>query len=67
MTAACPFCGSEDVEQVAAWGGQIITSQAHCRACGTYFEVVRDSFAGPAGSDGSMREPVWTTSSEDDR
>lgn len=40
----CPFCGSADVELVGAWGGQLITSQARCRACNTYFEAVRDAF-----------------------
>lgn len=50
MTAepvACPFCGSDDVEQVAPWGGQIITSQLRCRDCNTYFEAVREDFAAP--------------------
>ncbi len=42
--AACPFCGSTDVETVAAWGGQLITSQARCRSCNTYFEALRDVF-----------------------
>jgi len=41
----CPFCNSTDVELVARWGGQIITSQCRCRACNTYFEAVRDDFA----------------------
>ncbi|MGH2872451.1 MAG: hypothetical protein ACRDL5_08310 [Solirubrobacteraceae bacterium] len=41
---ACPFCGSDRVEAVAAWGGQLITSQWRCRACGTYFEALRDAF-----------------------
>ena len=41
---ACPHCGSTDVETVGAWGGQLITSQARCRGCNTYFEVVRDAF-----------------------
>ncbi|HEY1277340.1 MAG TPA: hypothetical protein VGF25_20705 [Thermoleophilaceae bacterium] len=42
---ACPFCGSEDVEVIAPWGGQIITSQCRCRACEGYFEAIRDDFA----------------------
>ena len=42
---ACPFCESTDVEVVAPWGGQIITSQCRCRACNTYFEAIRDDFA----------------------
>jgi C4-type Zn-finger protein len=40
----CPFCESADVEEVAPWGGQIITSQMRCTACNTYFEYVRDDF-----------------------
>ena len=40
----CPFCDSPDVEHVAQWGGQIITRQVRCRACNTYFEVVREDF-----------------------
>lgn len=44
MTLTCPFCGSEDVEPIGAWGGQIITSQVRCRACNTYFEAIRGEF-----------------------
>ena len=40
----CPFCDSADVEDVAQWGGQLITRQARCRRCNTYFEVVREDF-----------------------
>ena len=40
----CPFCGSTDVETVAAWGGQLITGQVRRRTCNTYFEVVREAF-----------------------
>ena len=58
----CPFCGSEDVEVVAPWGGQIITSQVRCRACNTYFEAIRGEFE-------AIRDEFepWTTSSADDR
>jgi hypothetical protein len=45
---ACPFCESDDVEQVSPWGGQIITCQLRCRSCNTYFEAVRDDFAPPS-------------------
>jgi transposase-like protein len=44
----CPFCDASDVEQVAQWGGQIITGQWRCRACGSYFEALRDDFDDPA-------------------
>jgi hypothetical protein len=45
----CPFCESADVEEVSAWGGQIITRQMRCRACASYFEAIRDDFVTPAG------------------
>jgi transposase-like protein len=41
---ACPFCSAESAERVGQWGGQIITSQWRCRACGSYFEAVREDF-----------------------
>jgi transcriptional regulator NrdR family protein len=44
----CPFCESADVEEVSAWGGQIITRQMRCRACESYFEAIRDDFVRPA-------------------
>jgi len=40
----CPYCDSERVELVSAWGGQIITSQVRCQSCGTYFEGLRKDF-----------------------
>jgi hypothetical protein len=44
----CPFCSSPEVERVAQWGGQIITAQWRCTACGSYFEAVRDDFDDPS-------------------
>jgi rubredoxin len=44
----CPFCGADDAEQVGQWGGQIITAQWRCRACGSYFEALRPDFDDPA-------------------
>jgi len=41
----CPFCDSPEVEQVSAWGGQLMTSQMRCRACNSHFEAVREDFA----------------------
>jgi hypothetical protein len=61
----CPFCDSADVELVAPWGGQIITSQMRCRACSTYFEAIRDEFDGVPGE--SEATPSWMTKSADDR
>ena len=47
VSVTCPFCESPDVEDVAQWGGQIITRQVRCRSCNTYFEAVRDDFDDP--------------------
>jgi transposase-like protein len=44
----CPFCDAASVERVAQWGGQMITAQWRCRACGSYFEALRDAFEDPA-------------------
>jgi hypothetical protein len=41
---SCTFCESTDVETVAAWGGQLITTQLRCRGCNTYFEALRVDF-----------------------
>ena len=43
----CPFCEAADVERVAQWGGQMITAQWRCRACGSYFEALREDFEDP--------------------
>ncbi len=53
----CPFCDSEQIELVSAWGGQRITSQVRCRLCGTYFEAVGEDFdARPDAALGPDRE-----------
>ena len=46
MSAAptCPFCDAATVERVAQWGGQMITAQWRCQACGSYFEALREEF-----------------------
>jgi hypothetical protein len=44
---ACPFCDARDVERIAQWGGQMITSQWRCRACGSYFEALREELDDP--------------------
>lgn len=54
----CPFCDSGEVERVAQWGGQIITAQWRCIACGSYFEAVREDF-----DDDSTRTPDRSSSS----
>jgi transposase-like protein len=53
---SCPFCDARDVERVAQWGGQIITSQWRCKRCHTYFEAVRDDFEAP----GEGAQPAGT-------
>jgi transposase-like protein len=42
MRPACPFCDARDVERIGQWGGQMITSQWRCLACGSYFEALRE-------------------------
>ena len=39
---ACPFCEATDAELVSLFGSQLLTSQYRCRACGSYFEAVRE-------------------------
>ena len=46
---ACPFCDAPDTERVGLWGGQIVTSQWRCGACGSYFEALRDDFTDAHG------------------
>ena len=43
-TPTCPFCDAATVERVAQWGGQMITAQWRCEACGSYFEALREEF-----------------------
>jgi len=38
----CPFCASPDSELVSLFGSQLLMSQRRCRACGSYFEAVRE-------------------------
>jgi hypothetical protein len=40
----CPFCESDNTERVGQWGGQMITAQWRCVACGSYFEAIRTEF-----------------------
>lgn len=40
----CPFCEATGAERIGQWGGQMITAQWRCSACGSYFEAVRDDF-----------------------
>ncbi|UGS35549.1 PaaD family protein [Capillimicrobium parvum] len=49
----CPFCDAADAERVGQWGGQIITAQWRCRACGSYFEALREDFDDAPGSSAS--------------
>lgn len=38
---SCPWCGSADVEQIAAYGSMLMTAQWYCNACHSPFERVR--------------------------
>jgi hypothetical protein len=61
MSAAprCPFCDGAEPELVGRWGGQMITAQWRCSACGSYFEAIRDSFdARPDREPGQATPPA---------
>jgi acyl-CoA thioester hydrolase len=61
-TPACPFCEATATELVGQWGGQIITAQWRCRACGSYFEAVREAFADASGPfDSDLPDPARIT------
>ena len=55
----CPFCDAGVTERVGQWGGQIITAQWRCQDCGSYFEALRDEFAGTGGDDVREERPAW--------
>ncbi|MBI5029602.1 MAG: hypothetical protein HZB51_03685 [Chloroflexi bacterium] len=38
---ACPFCDSIDVEMIALFGQQMMTSQYYCHNCHSVFEAVK--------------------------
>ena len=48
----CPFCDAAEVERIAQWGGQIVTSQWRCARCGSYFEALREDFDDPVPREG---------------
>jgi len=37
----CPWCGSDDVERVGAFGPQLASEQYLCRVCHSPFERIR--------------------------
>jgi hypothetical protein len=43
----CPWCGSDQVEQVGMVGPTVMTSSWICTACHTPFERIRDRRPGP--------------------
>jgi YbgC/YbaW family acyl-CoA thioester hydrolase len=55
----CPFCDAGDTETVGQWGGQMITAQWRCRACNSYFEAIREEFAGAPASITIRRRIEW--------
>ena len=38
----CPFCDADRPELISLFGSQLLLSQYRCRACGTYFEGLRE-------------------------
>jgi transposase-like protein len=47
----CPFCDAERPELVSIFGSQLLLSQYRCRACGTYFEGLRQNESEVADGD----------------
>ena len=43
----CPWCGSDQVEQVGMVGPTVLTASWICAACHTPFERIRDRRPGP--------------------
>ncbi len=41
VSIPCPFCGSDDSDPFATFGGQASTAQYYCNACRTVFEALR--------------------------
>ena len=39
---SCPWCGSGDVERVAAYGSHLMVSQYICLSCHSPFERIRN-------------------------
>ena len=54
----CPFCDGADPELVGQWGGQMITAQWRCIACGSYFEAIRASFDERGGGEPGHAGPA---------
>jgi hypothetical protein len=46
----CPFCETDQPELVSLFGSQLLLSQYRCRACGTYFEGVREDHSDDDGT-----------------
>lgn len=64
----CPFCGAGETERVGQWGGQMITAQWRCVACGSYFEAIRDDFGTTRrGGDDVLRLATDMRESDDTR
>jgi transposase-like protein len=38
----CPFCNATVAELLSLFGSQLLLSQYRCRACGSYFEGLRE-------------------------
>jgi hypothetical protein len=51
----CPFCDAEDPELISLFGSQLLLSQYRCRACGTYFEGIRED---PSAAEATQTNPT---------
>jgi transposase-like protein len=41
-STACPFCRAATADLVSLFGSQLLLSQYRCKACGSYFEGLRE-------------------------
>jgi hypothetical protein len=55
LSVACPFCSATSTELVSLFGSQLLLSQYRCKACGSYFEGLREDRGG-IDDDGSRAE-----------
>ena len=47
----CPFCDADYPQLVSQFGSHLLFSQYRCRACGSYFEGLRDDLHGEDAND----------------
>jgi transposase-like protein len=56
MKVRCPFCAADDAQLISLFGSQLLLSQYRCRACGSYFEAVREDQSEEVVSHGRRAE-----------